>query len=179
MIRYKLLAVALSIFLVLDEEFSVSKAETPQPDKNKQTTIFAIPNPEINQEQKQEQEPVSSAEPLTVTATVYFPEPGQTDETPFITADGSKINEKNPKKHRWIAVSRDLHTRWGGEINYGDSLVVSGISEELDGLYIVRDTMHRRLRNRIDILVGRKDEIIGKWNNVQISKFIASNEAEG
>ncbi|WP_187270020.1 hypothetical protein [Pontibacter qinzhouensis] len=175
MIRYKLLAVALFIFMVLDEEFSVSKAETLQADKNKETTIFNIAKPKTIAEQ----EPTADAtpEPITVTATVYFPEPGQTDDTPFITADGSKINEKNPGKHRWIAVSRDLHERWGGEISYGDSLVVSGISDDLDGLYIVRDTMHKRIRNRIDILVGRQDEVMGKWKNVQISKFIASTES--
>lgn len=175
MIRYKLLAVAFSIFMVLDEEFSVIKAETPHSDTNKKSTIFDIPKPEKEPAQLLNQSP----DPITVTATVYFPEPGQTDDTPFTTADGSKINENNPGKHRWIAVSRDLLARWGGEISYGDSLLVSGISEELDGLYIVRDTMHKRIRKRIDILVGRQDEVMGKWKNVQISKFIASSGAEG
>ncbi|WP_241738959.1 RlpA-like double-psi beta-barrel domain-containing protein [Pontibacter beigongshangensis] len=175
MIRIKLLAIALSIFMVLDEEFSVSKADVPHPDTNKKSTIFEIPKPEKEPGQLLNKTPA----PITVTATVYFPEPGQTDDTPFTTADGSKINEKNPGKHRWIAVSRDLHSRWGGEISYGDSLLVSGISEELDGLYIVRDTMNKRIRKRIDILVGRQDEIMGKWKNVQISKFIASSGPEG
>ncbi|MCP2044775.1 hypothetical protein [Pontibacter sp. HSC-36F09] len=109
-------------------------------------------------------------ETFTVTATVYYPEKGQTDGNPLITADGSRINPKNPKKHRWIALSRDMLTRWGGDIHYGDTVWVRGVSDELDGQYIVRDTMNRRFRNRIDILVGRKDNIYGRWENVKIAK---------
>ena len=43
-----------------------------------------------------------------VTATIYHAVPGQTDDTPFVTASNSKINPENPQGHRWIAVSRDL-----------------------------------------------------------------------
>ncbi|WP_101443638.1 RlpA-like double-psi beta-barrel domain-containing protein [Pontibacter ramchanderi] len=117
-------------------------------------------------------------ETFTVTATVYYPEKGQTDGNPFITADGSRINPKNPKKHRWIALSRDMLARWGGDIQYGDTVWVRGVSEELDGQYIVRDTMNRRFRNRIDILVGRKDNIYGRWENVKIAKSEFSDESE-
>lgn len=107
----------------------------------------------------------------TVTATVYYPQVAQTDDTPFITADGSKINHKHPRKHKWIAVSRNLLTRWGGHIDYGDKVHVSGISKKLDGVYIVRDTMKRRLRNRIDILVGANDNVRGYWNDVKLTKI--------
>ncbi|MBX0332488.1 hypothetical protein K3G39_04480 [Pontibacter sp. HSC-14F20] len=117
-------------------------------------------------------------ETFNVTATVYYPEVGQTDGNPLITADGSRINPKNPKKHRWIALSRDMLARWGGDIQYGDTVWVDGISDDLDGQYIVRDTMNRRFRNRIDILVGRKDKIYGRWDNVRIarSEFPADQE---
>ncbi|WP_276497293.1 hypothetical protein [Pontibacter litorisediminis] len=108
---------------------------------------------------------------LTVTASIYHPEPGQTDSSPYITADGSRINRKDPKQHRWIAVSRDLHSRWGGDVEFGDSLWVTGISEELDGLYIVRDIMNKRMHQQIDILVGKRDPIYGKWENVHIAKL--------
>ncbi|MBB6610754.1 hypothetical protein H7F15_06870 [Pontibacter sp. Tf4] len=165
MIRYKLLAAVISIFVAVAEEFSLLKAEVPAPkaevDHSQWLPITEAPAattlPEINS--------------LEVSASVYFPEPHQTDNTPFITADGSRINRKDPAAHRWIAVSRDLHTRWGGDLAFGDSLWVTGISDELDGLYIVRDVMNRRFRKQVDILVGRKDKIMGYWDDVQIEKL--------
>ncbi|WP_192821659.1 hypothetical protein [Rufibacter sp. LB8] len=108
---------------------------------------------------------------ITVNASVYFPEEAQTDDTPFITADGSKINERNPRKHRWLALSRNLLARWGGKIHYGDSVKVEGISKQLDGVYVVRDAMHRRIRNRVDILVGPNDKIMGYWEDVKLTKI--------
>ena len=106
-----------------------------------------------------------------VAASVYFPDEAQTDSQPLVTADGSQINRKKVKDHRWIAVSRNLLKRWGGKLNYGDTLQVAGISAELDGTYIIRDTMNRRLKNTIDILIGRNDNIMGHWENVQITKL--------
>jgi 3D (Asp-Asp-Asp) domain-containing protein len=106
-----------------------------------------------------------------VAASVYFPDEAQTDATPLITADGSHINRDSVRQHRWIAVSRNLLKRWGGKIHYGDSIDVSGISPELDGTYIVRDTMNKRLKNTIDLLVDRHDNIMGHWKNVRITKF--------
>src|SRR5687768_17357585 len=109
--------------------------------------------------------------PINVTASVYFPVKSQTDDSPLITADNSKINPLKPRKHRWIAVSRNLLRRWGGSIDYGDTLKVTGISKRMDGHYVVRDTMNKRIRNRIDILVGPKDNIMGFWKDVEISKL--------
>ena len=43
-----------------------------------------------------------------VVATIYHAVPGQTDDTPDITATGFVIDLNNPKKHRIVAVSRDL-----------------------------------------------------------------------
>lgn len=106
-----------------------------------------------------------------VAASVYFPDEAQTDSQPLITADGSEINKQAVRKHRWIAVSRNLLKRWGGPIHFGDSVQVTGISAELDGTYTVRDTMNRRLKNTIDILVDRHDKIMGHWQNVQITSF--------
>lgn len=106
---------------------------------------------------------------INVNASVYFPVEEQTDDTPFITADGSKINKNNPRKHRWLALSRNLLARWGGDIDYGDSVKVEGISPKLDGIYVVRDAMHKRIRNRVDILVGEDDNIMGFWKNVKLT----------
>lgn len=106
-----------------------------------------------------------------VAASVYFPEAQQTDSAPLITADGSQIDAKHIRKHRWVAVSRNLLKRWGGKLHYGDSVQVCGISAELDGTYIIRDTMNRRIKNTIDILVSRDDQIMGHWKNVELTKF--------
>jgi len=153
-----------SVLVAVAEEFSLLKSESPAPkvELNEEDWL-PIPEPPLT-------EPIKLPT-LTVSASVYHPEPHQTDSTPFITADGSRINKSNPGKHRWLAVSRDLHARWGGDINFGDSLWVSGISDELDGLYIVKDVMNRRFRNQVDILVGRKDRVMGYWKNVSIAKL--------
>jgi len=166
MFRYKLLATVFSVIIAFADEVSLVNAEPPAPKNEKPLPI----RPSIDSA-----ETVVKAEPalptITVSASVYYPEPNQTDSTPYTTADGSRINKHNPKKQRWIAVSRDLHSRWGGEISYGDSLLVTGISKEMDGLYIVRDVMNRRIHNRIDILVGRKDRIMGFWDEVQVARL--------
>lgn len=181
MFRTKLLAALFSIVLAVAEEFSLFNEESSAPkiEENEEKALalnsgapVRIKAPERSIQQIKEavtEEP--PVETFTVSASVYHPVPGQTDATPFITADGSRINKKNPKKHRWIAVSRDLHSRWGGDISYGDSLQITGVSDELDGLYVVRDVMNRRIRNQIDILVGEKDKVMGFWKNVEIAKL--------
>ncbi len=167
MLKFKLLATACSIFVAFFDEIKSFNTEPPA-DNVSEKIELEWPTQESTTAEIAD-EPETST--LTVSASVYFPEPNQTDGDPFVTADGSKINKKNPGKHRWIAVSRDLHSRWGGPIAFGDSLWVTGISDDLDGLYIVRDTMHRRIKNRIDILVGRKDGVMGFWNTVQVAKL--------
>ncbi|WP_205499690.1 hypothetical protein [Rufibacter psychrotolerans] len=115
--------------------------------------------------------PQPEPESIAVDASVYFPVEEQTDEDPLVTADGSRINEHNPRGHRWLALSRNLLSRWGGQIAYGDSVKVEGISPQLDGVYVVRDAMHRRIKNRVDILVGPNDEIMGYWEDVKLTKL--------
>lgn len=174
MFRTKLLAALFSIVLAVAEEFSLFDEESPatkiEENDEKLTWHLKAPDRTIKDiaETEPEQTPTAT---FTVSASIYHPVPGQTDSTPYITADGSRINKKNPKKHRWIAVSRDLHSRWGGDISYGDSLQITGVSDELDGLYVVRDVMNRRIRNQIDILVGEKDKVMGFWKNVEIAKL--------
>lgn len=169
MIRLKILAALFSMVVAVTEELSFFEPSPAEP-KRQEERPAAITKTVPPQEPEQPEIITSTPDTFTVAASVYFPEPHQTDSTPFITADGSKINKNNPKKHRWIAVSRDLHTRWGGEMDFGDSLMVSGVSEKLDGIYIVRDVMNRRMHNKIDILVGRQDKIMGFWHDVQVAK---------
>jgi 3D (Asp-Asp-Asp) domain-containing protein len=111
---------------------------------------------------------------IKVTATVYWAEARQTDSDPLVTADNSRISRNHSSKNRWMAVSRDMLKKNGGKFEYGDSIEVSGISPELDGTYVVHDTMNRRLHRTIDLLVNKNEKIYGRWDNVRISKVPAA-----
>ena len=91
------------------------------------------------------------AEGMNVTVTMYQPVSYQTDSTPNILADGTKIRTQEASNYKFIAVSRNLLKRWGGWLDYGDFIILKG-TDEKDGVYQVRDTMHPRWVNRIDIL---------------------------
>jgi 3D (Asp-Asp-Asp) domain-containing protein len=52
----------------------------------------------------------------------------------------------------------------------GDSLLVQGINDDVDGVYVIKDKTHKRFKNRIDILV-KKGKLYGKWKNVKIRKW--------
>ena len=90
-------------------------------------------------------------EGLNVTVTMYEPLSYQTDSTPNILADGTRIRVHKASEYRFIAVSRNLLKRHGGWLDYGDFVLLKGTSHK-DGVYQVRDTMNKRFVNRIDIL---------------------------
>ena len=85
--------------------------------------------------------------------TTYSPTSQECDSTPHITASGFKINLKNPKKHRIIAVSRDLLKK----LPFGTLVKVTGAGK-LNGVYVVEDKMNKRYKNRIDLLIGEDDK---------------------
>jgi hypothetical protein len=90
---------------------------------------------------------------------VYYP-------TGNPTADGSIIpNNYKRRTHGWVAISRDLLK----DYSMGDSLIVEGISEDVDGIYVIKDKTHPRIKRTIDILV-KPGKLLGKWNNVKIRK---------
>jgi 3D (Asp-Asp-Asp) domain-containing protein len=95
----------------------------------------------------------------TVTATVYQAVAGQTDASPFVTADNSRIRPRYGSSMRWLALSPDLLKQGGGKFHYGDKVQVGGVSPQLDGVYTVHDTMNRRHRHRIDILTHRREKL--------------------
>ena len=100
-----------------------------------------------------------------VTATVYHAVEGQCDDNPLITASGSAISSaESAYDHRYIAVSRDLLDVFP----YGTRVEVSGCGE-LNGEYIVADTMNRRYKGYIDILINPNMKI-GKWEGARITK---------
>jgi 3D (Asp-Asp-Asp) domain-containing protein len=72
-----------------------------------------------------------------VIISAYNSKINQTDNTPFITANGTKPNNET------IALSRDIILN---KINYGDTITVILIKD-----FVVTDTMHKRHTNKADI----------------------------
>lgn len=100
-----------------------------------------------------------------VTATVYHAVTGQCDDSPLVTASGAKIESaESAYEHRYIAVSRDLLDVFP----YGTKVEVSGCGE-LDGVYTVADTLNKRYKGYIDLLIN-PDMKGGKWEGVRIKK---------
>jgi len=90
-------------------------------------------------------------EGMHVTVTMYQPVERQTDSTPNILADGTRIRTQDASNYKFIAVSRNLLKRWGGWLDFGDFIILKG-TDGKDGVYQVRDVMNARFVNRIDIL---------------------------
>ena len=115
-------------------------------DKNKQLQSLVRDNKELKQKLDKYE-----TEGMIVTVTMYEPVSYQTDSTPNILADGTRIWVHKASEYRFIAVSRNLLTRHGGWLDYGDFVLLKGTNHK-DGVYQVRDTMNKRFVNRIDIL---------------------------
>lgn len=106
-----------------------------------------------------------ATEVYIVTATVYHAVEGQCDDSPLVTASGARIaSAESAYDHRYIAVSRDLLDVFP----YGTMVEVSGCGE-LDGRWVVADTMNRRYKGYIDLLIN-PDMRGGKWDGVRIKK---------
>jgi len=103
--------------------------------------------------------------PEQVTVTTYVPSVEECDSTPNITASGFKIDTLNPKRHKIIAVSRDLKRKW----KFGTKIKVTGIGK-YNGIYTVKDVMNKRYKKRIDILVGKQDKQF-KFTRIKIYKI--------
>lgn len=106
-----------------------------------------------------------------VTLTGYHPVVEQCDSTPDITADGTKFVIDAARNYRIAALSRDMLKRWGGPFKYGDLILVKGTRNGVyDGIYQIRDTMHQRHRNWIDVLLTPGDKST-KQDNILIYKL--------
>lgn len=106
---------------------------------------------ELKREEKKVNDFIKTITPEIVTLTTYKATESETDSTPNITASGFKIT--NPKRHKIIAVSRDLRRKWG----WGTKVRIVGAGK-YDGTYRVHDVMNKRYRKRIDILIGHNDK---------------------
>ena len=87
-----------------------------------------------------------------VTLTYYQPVKAQCDNSPLVTADGSKINLHHLKSNRikWCAISRDL-------LYLFPKKKPKRVYIEGYGIYEVQDIMNKRHTHRIDILIHPKD----------------------
>ena len=112
----------------------------------------------------------SEVDVYVVTATVYHAVPEQCDKDCLVTASGAKIaSAESAYEHRYLAVSRDLLDVFP----YGTKVEVSGCGE-LDGVYTVADTLNKRYKGYIDLLIN-PDMRGGKWEGVRIRKVNSTN----
>ena len=146
------------------------------------TTIDSLEDDRVRLQQRiDELENGVRLDGLDVTVTMYHPVRHQTDRTPNILADGTKITIHKASEYKYVAVSRNLLKRWGGWLDFGDFIILTG-TDGKDGVYQVKDTMNKRFVNRIDILEspGVKpykftDAKIKKANLNEDIKFISEN----
>lgn len=91
---------------------------------------------------------VDKTEHWTLTSTYYHAVKSQTDDTPLITANNTKINPSHVKsgKQKIVAFSRDLF-KLGFKL--GDKVYI----EELGDYYEVADTMNKRYTRHVDVLI--------------------------
>ena len=113
---------------------------------------------------------------IKVNVTMYRPTKYETDSTPNITADGTKIKIKKASKYNFVAVSRNLLERWGGFLKYGDFILLEDAGHK-EGVYQVRDTMNPRWVNVVDILESPGTKPY-KFQNAQIFKLPWTNKKE-
>lgn len=106
---------------------------------------------------------------VKVDVTMYQPDKIQCDDTPDITADGTKIRIQHASRYKFVALSRNLLKRWGGPFDYGDFVLLKGANNK-DGVYQVRDTMNQKWVNVVDILESHSVQPY-KFTNVDIFKL--------
>lgn len=95
---------------------------------------------------------------LKVTATAYNSIANQTNSNPNITAFGDTLKPDL----KYIAVSRDL-LKMGLKENTPVKI------DSLDGIYFVKDKMHYRWKNRIDVYMGTDVKAAKNWGRKKIN----------
>ena len=92
-----------------------------------------------------------------VTATAYNSLAYQTNEQPNITAFGDTLTPGM----KCIAVSRDL-LKLG--LKHNTLVTIEGF----DGIFLVKDKMHTRFKNRIDIYMGNNVKAAKEWGRKRL-----------
>jgi len=93
-----------------------------------------------------------------VTATAYNSLAYQTSEQPNITAFGDSLKPGM----KCIAVSRDLLALG---LKHNTLVTIKG----LEGVYLVKDKMNRRWKNRIDIYMDNDVKAAKKWGRKKVT----------
>jgi len=96
--------------------------------------------------------------PLKVTATAYNSLAYQTNDNPHITAFGDSLKPGL----KYIAVSRNLLALG---LDYNTPVKIEG----LEGVYIVKDKMHHRWTNKIDIYMGTDVKAAKEWGRKKVT----------
>lgn len=94
---------------------------------------------------------------MIVTASAYNSTNAQTEGNPNVTAFGDSLRPGM----KCIAVSRDL-IRKG--LKHNTPVVIEGF----DGLFLVKDKMHHKWRNKIDIYMGNDIQAARKWGRRKV-----------
>ncbi len=94
---------------------------------------------------------------VVVTASAYNSTVRQTSGNPNITAFGDSLKPGM----KYIAVSRDL-LRKG--LKHNTPVVIEGF----EGIYLVKDKMHHKWRNHIDIYMGEDIEAARAWGRRKV-----------
>ncbi|NNJ88692.1 MAG: 3D domain-containing protein [Eudoraea sp.] len=95
--------------------------------------------------------------PLTVTATAYNSVIAQTKSIPNVAAWGDTLKPGM----KCIAVSRDL-------IKKGLKRNTPVKIEGFEGVFLVKDKMHSRWENRIDIYMGEDVQMAKEWGRKKV-----------
>lgn len=97
-------------------------------------------------------------ETIRVTATAYNSTTYQTSGNPHITAFGDSLYPGL----RYIAVSNDLIKKG---LKHNTPVKIEGF----DSIYFVKDRMHARWKNRIDIYMGLNIEAARAWGRKKVN----------
>jgi len=100
-----------------------------------------------------------------VSLSTYKADTAETDSTPLVTSSGLKLDSLNPKKHRVIAISRDLKALF----DFGDKVILTNAGK-FNGVWFIHDIMNKRYKNKIDILINPSDRQLS-LKGVLISKI--------
>lgn len=97
-------------------------------------------------------------ETITVTASAYNSTRHQTDNNPHITAFGDSLKPGLS----YIAVSNDLFRKG---LKHNVPVKIEGF----DSIYFVKDRMHSRWKNRIDIYMGVDVKSAKEWGRKKVT----------
>lgn len=104
---------------------------------------------------------------ITVNATMYHAVKKQGEGNPLITASGLKINPKTVSKKNYIAISWDLHKRYGGMFEFYDTVYIENAGHKSNERYVIVDLMNQRWKKKIDFLESINTPVY-KYTNVKL-----------